>query len=78
MVVRDEGARHKSTKAGELFWQQIFEGVPAMGIGTEWDLFHRLDIACRRSIAAVPAALEVFDVCKIMGALFGVGDGRAV
>lgn len=47
-------------------------------VGAEWDLFHRLDIAVRRALAVLAAAVELFDICKVMNALFGVGDGRAV
>ena len=44
----------------------------------EWDLFHRVDLGTTKAIAASSAALEVFDVARVLGQLFGVGDGRVI
>ena len=71
-------ARHSSSNAGQILWGRVFQVVLEQGVGAEWDAFHRLDICTRRAIARVPAALEVFDLCRIMCAFFGTGDGRAV
>ena len=73
-----EDARHSSTGAGEKLWHLVFPDSPQQAIGAEWDAFHRLDIATRRAIAKIPAAVEVFDITKVMSTLFGIGDGRAV
>ncbi len=43
---------------------------------TEWDKFHRLDIALTRAIHSCPLAEEMYSVCALMDHLFGLGDGR--
>ena len=43
---------------------------------TEWDKFHREDIALTRAIATCPLAEELYAVCALMDTLFGLGDGR--
>ena len=73
-----EDARHQSTGAAEILWEAVFPGGDPQEMGTRWDLFHRLDIAVRRAISAIPAATEVFDIARVMGTLFGIGDGRAI
>jgi hypothetical protein len=42
---------------------------------TEWDKFHREDMALTRAIRGSPMATEVFDVCLLCDQLFGLGDG---
>ena len=73
-----EHARHSSTAAAEKCFQALFPETPAEQTLTEWDLFHRIDIAVKRATSSSPAALEVFDVSRVMGALFGNGDGRVI
>lgn len=43
---------------------------------TEWDKFHREDIALSRAVAATPLAEELFSVCQLMDQWFNLGDGR--
>ena len=43
---------------------------------TEWDKFHREDLALRRAIEETPLAVDLFDTCARMDGLFGFGDGR--
>lgn len=43
---------------------------------TEWDKFHREDLALTRAIARSGRAQEVYEVCALMDMLFGLGDGR--
>ena len=43
---------------------------------TEWDKFHREDLALRRAIESNALAADLFDVCSRMDAMFGFGDGR--
>ena len=43
---------------------------------TEWDKFHREDIALTRAIAACPLAEELYTICALMDNLFGLGNGR--
>jgi hypothetical protein len=43
---------------------------------TEWDKMHREDKRIMRAIAACPAALELFDIGRLMDVFFGFGDGR--
>lgn len=66
---------HSSTAGSETMWQAVHERAPAI---VEWDLFHRVDLGTTKAIAASPAALEVFDVARVLGQLFGVGDGRVI
>jgi hypothetical protein len=42
---------------------------------TEWDKFHREDLALSRAIRGSPMAQEVFAVCALCDQLFGLGDG---
>jgi hypothetical protein len=72
-----QDARSNSTGAGEILWAIVFKQVLEQGARAEWGAFHLLGICTRRAIAAVPAAIEVFGLCKIMSALLGTGDGRA-
>ena len=44
----------------------------------EWELFHRASLVFEKTIADIPCASEIFEVSKSLGALFGVGDGRAI
>ena len=43
---------------------------------TEWDKYHREDIALRRAIDKSALAQDMFDLCIRMDHLFGLGDGR--
>ena len=45
-------------------------------ICTEWDKFHRLDIALVRAIAATPMAEELYQLAATMDHMFHKGDGR--
>ena len=44
----------------------------------EWDLFRRVDSAASMAMEACPAAVEIFDIARVMGALFGTGDGSVM
>lgn len=68
-------SQHGSTGASEQFWEALHPGVPPM---VEWDLFHRIDAGTSKAISCSPAALEIFDVARVLGQLFGVGDGRVI
>ena len=67
-------ARHKSTKAADLFWKHVHPNVP-LDMST-WDLYHRLGVADLRSIKNFPMAQEVIDMHKVLNALFGISAGR--
>jgi hypothetical protein len=43
---------------------------------TEWDKFHREDIALLRAITACPLAEELYAICSMMDHMFGLGDGK--
>ena len=45
-------------------------------ICTEWDKFHRLDIALVRAIGATPMAEELYQLAAAMDHMFHLGDGR--
>ena len=79
LEVRRETLVHLLRKC---FWQRIHPPTdpltPATAPATEWDLFHRIDRAGVYAIRTTPAAVEIFDVARVLGSLFGVGDGRVV
>ena len=66
---------HSSTKGSELLWDAVYPGLAPI---CDWDLFHRIDLGTTKAIADNKAALEVFDVARALGQLFGVGDGRVI
>ena len=70
-------AKHSSTKAAELFWENIM-GAAGGPPCTEWDLFHRVDAALSLVMRNHAAIAEVLDVGRSLGALFGTGDGRVL
>ncbi len=76
VVVGGEEARHHSSGAAERLWRQLHPD--ANMLCTEWDKFHREDIAGRRAVRASAAAQEVFDVADAMHTLFGIGQGRVL
>ena len=41
-------------------------------------MFHRLDRAVAKAIETTPAAVAIFDLSRVIGSLFGVGDGRVI
>ena len=43
---------------------------------TEWDKFHRQDLAWSRAIRKSHAAEELYEVCAVMEHMFHFGDGR--
>ena len=43
---------------------------------TEWDKFHRQDIALTRAISKCPLAEEMYAMCSLVDHMFGLGDGR--
>ena len=47
-------------------------------VATDWELFHRIDIAVSKAIEVTPEAMSIFDISRVMGSLFGVGDGRVI
>ena len=61
-----EDSQHASTSAAELFWRHIHPHADRqLSPPTDWDMFH-------------PSALEIFDIARVLGSLFGVGDGRVI
>ena len=54
-------------------WEQDATRLHA---STEWDKFHRQDMALVRAISGSNAASELYAVCKVMDHMFGFGDGR--
>ena len=42
---------------------------------TEWDKFHRDDLAVARAIQSSPMAQEMYDICRLMDTLFNLGEG---
>ena len=71
-------ARHASTGAAEKLWSRVNDGNPLNIPCTEWDLFHRVDAAFSNAMRAHAGVSEIMDVGKALGALFAVGDGRAL
>ena len=69
---RDDGRRRPR---GELEDHWVNEPQAIHSV-TEWDKFHREDIALTRAIAACPLAEELYAICALMDNLFGLGQGR--
>ena len=55
---------------------QLDDGDSAIIVCTEWDKFHRIDIALRKAVDNSPLATEVFELCGKMDAMFGGGEGQ--
>ena len=68
------GARHSSSAAADKLYQTVFPGAEL--VLTDWDVFHRGEIAGRRAVGKVGLCMEIFDVGQMMLQLFGVGAGR--
>ena len=68
-------ANHPSTGGSELMWDEVHRGKAPV---VEWDVFHRVDLATSKAISDNKGALEVFDVARVLGQLFGNGDGRVI
>ena len=76
-VVRGgEAARHQSSGAANLAWNALHPDSELQAV--DWDLFHRVDIAGLRAAKAIPLAVEVHDVSRIMGSLFGFPHHQVV
>ena len=77
-----EHSIHTGTEVSEKVWSRVHPGADHSSLraatATEWDLFHRLDRAVAKAIESTPAAVAIFDVSRVMGSLFGVGDGRVI
>jgi hypothetical protein len=74
-----ENAQHSGSGASEMLWSAVHPNAKAGSCpAVEWDLFHRVDLAASKAIEACPAAVEIFDIARVMGALFGTGDGRVM
>ena len=71
-----EAAAHGSTGACELLWIDVHPQAELKS--TEWDCYHRGEVADRRSQELSPMAMEVFDVARVMRSLFGIGQGRVL
>ena len=70
---------HTTTGAAELIWQHLHSDLPPTASeATEWDLFHRIDLAVGKAIQSIPYATAIFDVARVLNSLFGVGDGRVI
>ena len=74
-----EDHRHKSTKAAELLYMEVFPECASLESAlTWWDLFHRQDIGGKWAVKDAPMVLELLDVNNILYQLFGVGAGRVL
>ena len=77
-----EDSIHSGNKAAEILWARVHPGPMSSSLrtaaATEWDLFHRIDRAAAKAIEDTPAAVAIVDVSRVMGSLFGVGDGRVI
>ena len=65
---REQGAPH-----AEKAW---LSDASQLHCASEWDKFHREDLALRRAIGENALAADLFDVCARMDGVFGFGDGR--
>ena len=70
-------AEHSSSKAAELLWATVRPDAAGTPF-TEWDLLHRVDAAVSHALRSHPAIQELLDIAKVLGALLGTGDGRAL
>ena len=68
--------RHRSTKSANIIWATLFPTAVLEAV--DWDLFHRTDIGGRRAMNQFAICVEIFDVARVMGSLFGVGSGRVI
>eukprot|EP00973_Karenia_brevis_P026074 3597989-Karenia_brevis.AAC.1 len=69
--------RHNSSGAAEALWAELHGNIGCL-TPTNWDRFHRADIAFWRACKATPAVIAVFDMSKQIEYLFGMGDGVAL
>eukprot|EP00969_Alexandrium_andersonii_P159078 7027745-Alexandrium_andersonii.AAC.1 len=70
MVRGGEARSSATTGAGDILWQTIFGGAADSSAGmplvcTDWDPFHREDIACTRARSRVPLAEELFAIAAL-------------
>ena len=70
-----ENARHSSSGAAELIFSTVHPDEPAM---TDWDAFHRDDLAVSRAIKRTAAAKRLYDVSAALHSAFGVSEGRSI
>eukprot|EP00439_Symbiodinium_sp_Y106_P058011 s4012_g8.t1 len=71
-----EDARHASSGAAELIFEAVHEHhAPPM---TDWDAFHRDDLAVSRAIKSTPAAKHLYDVVAALNSCFGMSEGRTI
>ena len=77
-----ENSIHNSNSAAQILWAKLHPEVDCSSrnaaTSTDWDLFHRIDIAVGKAIEGTPAAISFFDVSRVLGSLFGVADGRVI
>ena len=88
------GRPKPGAQAAEILWAKVHRCTEDLGEGlqgaewvddarrlhrcTEWDKFHREDLANNRAVAETPMAWEVYDVCRLMDTLFNLGDGSLI
>ena len=70
-----EDSVHGSAGVCEILCEKVHPSLPAL---TDWDLFHRINIAVVKAVDDTPCAAEVFEVALSLASLFGVGDGRVI
>ena len=70
-----EDARHSSSGAAELIFSTVHPDKPAM---TDWDGFHRDDLAVARAIKRTAAAKRLYDVSAALHSALGVSEGRSI
>ncbi len=70
-----ENSQHSGTRASEMMWEAVHPQTQPVA---EWDLFHRVDLAASKAVSESAAALEIFDVARVLASLFGIGSGRVI
>lgn len=68
-------ARHSSSKAGDLLWEQIHPDIPAW---VEWDKFHRAHCAFARVVDQTPIVQELYALGRSMSQQFGILSGKVL
>ena len=68
-------ARHSSSKAGDLLWQEIHPNIPAW---VEWDKFHRAHCAFARVVDQTPMVQELYALGRSMSQQFGILSGKVL
>lgn len=73
VALADVHPRGAHGPAGDEEWLRDRNALVSI---TEWDKFHREDVALARAIGSSNLAQERYAVCSLMDHSFGLGDGR--